>query len=112
MKYNVKINIEVTDEDIENILSAAFQGMTYWCDEVKIHGFIPKEDNGIWTSQALTRGYRIGVHDSEEEKYYQLTLKKLLNGIALNGRSNFDEWDMYDSEQVIQLALFGKLVYA
>lgn len=109
--HKIRVTVNVTDEDIENILSSAFQGIMYWCDEAYIRGCVLKKDEGIFTSQALTHGYRIAIHDSEEDKYHQLTTKKILNGIALYGKYNFDDWDIYDADSVVQLAIFGKQVY-
>ena len=110
--YKIYTFFEVDDDDITSLLESALQGITYWCDEVYVRGLIKDQDEGMYTSQALTRGYRIAIHDAEEEKWHQLTLKKLLNGIAAYGRQDFYDWDMYDADRVIQLALFGKVIYA
>lgn len=112
MNHVVKATLSITDEEIDDIMTSAMQGIAYWCDEAKLHGFIKPQDEGIWTSQGLTRGYRIGIHDEEEDKTYILTLKKFLHGIALYNKPDFYSYDMYDADNVIQLALFGEQVYA
>lgn len=112
MEHKVKATLTITDEQINNIMHSAMQGIAYWADEAKLHGFIKPQDEGIWTHDGLTRGYRIGIHDEEEEKYYILTLKKFLKGIALYNKPDFDDYDMHDADSVIQLALFGEQVYA
>ncbi len=111
-EYTVKHVFTITDNDISDIMSSALQGITYWADEAKVHGFIKPEDEDMYTSDALSHGYRIGIYDAEEEKWHILTKKKFLNGVALYGKSNFEDWDMFDADQVIQFALFGKQVYA
>lgn len=114
MNHNIKVTVTITDEQIEDIMSSALRGITYWADEATVHGLIKNEDKDMNVSQALQRGYRIGIHDAEDEKYYQLTLRKFLNGIRLYGKYDFNnlDWDMEHADAVIQCALFGKQVYA
>mgnify|MGYP001391153538 CR=1 FL=1 len=112
MNYTVKHIINISDLDIEDIMSSALAGIIYWSDDIKVQGRIKPEDKDMYLTEALIRGYGIRIRDAEEEKYHTLTLKKFLNGIALYGKDNFDDWDMYDVDTVIQFALFGKQVYS
>lgn len=108
----IEKRIKVTDGDIEDILGAAFQGITYWADEAEIVGKLRPEDEGIYTSEALTHCYKIRIHDAEGEKNHYLTLTRFLKGLAQMKHHDFYEYDMYDGDAVIQYALFGKQVYA
>lgn len=102
---------KITVQEIEALMSAALQGMTYWADEASIID-VSDEDSGIYTSQAFTYGYAIEIHDAEEDKTHKLTLHKLLKGLSMTDNLDLESYDMYDAERVVQRALFGKEVYA
>ena len=107
--HKIRVTIDITDKEIENIMSGAMQGCAYWADEAYVEGL---NLEGYSVVEALQNGKRVRIHDSEEDKGHILTLKKLLNGISLQTDFDFEDYDMYDCERVIQYALFGKQVYA
>lgn len=109
-KHKLKITLEISDEDIKFIVDEASKGVRYWSGEWKLEGLAI--GNYFTYGEALVDGKRIRVHDGEDDKWYILTKKKLLTGISLMEKFEFDEYDMYDCERVIQYALFGKQVYA
>lgn len=112
MNRIIEKRIKVTDQNIEDILSSAFTGITYWADAAEIVGKLRPEDEGIYTSEALTRGYKIKIYDVEAEKWHYLTLNRFLKGLSLMKHHDFYEYDQVDGDSVIQFALFGKQVYA
>ena len=97
------IKKKVNEEVLDDILESGLEGISYWADKVEVVGGI--EDDKQYVHLALKDGRYIRIHDIEENKWHKLTLKKLIN-------FDFANYDMYDAEQVIQLAIFGKLVYA
>lgn len=103
--WSVKIRVEVTSDDVENIMDLAMRGSSYWCNEAYTEGL------EFRVSEALQNGKRIRIHDLEEDRWYILTLKKFLNGVSKMPRHDFYNYDIYDAEHVLQLALFGKLIY-
>lgn len=108
-----KLNITVTGEQIDAIMEQAMQGCIHWCDEVREYGPTPK--GAKWISQNISRGGILQLHDVETEKWERLTLTKFLKGLQAVVEAkgaNFDDWDMYDADTVIQFALFGKGMYA
>ena len=112
MKRIIEIKIEVTDAQIEEILSAALDCSTYWADDV----YCPRTRNepapDLYMSETLTHGYKLKIHDVEEDRWRELTLTKFLKGLQLSPRFDYDDYDSLDAEQVVQKALFGKVVYA
>lgn len=108
--HKIRVEIEVSDEDIANIVNEASKGMTYWAGNMKLEGLAIGEY--FTFGDALADGKRVRIYDDQEEKWHILTLKKLLVGIKLMGKYDFYEYDMYDCERVVQYALFGKQVYA
>lgn len=111
-----KVITTVTEQDIESILSSAFggSGIDYWCD-----GLYTVDGRGGWPknqyhSEALSHpGHYVMIHDYEADKpkWHRLTLKKLLKGLALAQDLNFDEYDGPASDRIVQLALFGEVIY-
>ena len=120
--FTTKINVSAID--IDNFLSAAFEGgITYWCFAAQ--GNFEGWPEGVeYTSQCLSRGYDIFLYDAEElddhgnPKKYLLTLSALIRGIEKycdeHSVSFYDLREDCDAEAadcIVQYALFGKLVY-
>jgi hypothetical protein len=116
--------VEVSAEDIDNLVSAAFEGgITYWCCQAK--PYVDTWPNEVeYVSQCLSRGYDIALYDAEDvcddgsPSEYILTLPAMIRGIEkycdLHGVSFSDLCEDYDGEAadcIVQYALFGKLVY-
>lgn len=66
----------------------------------------------------LLEGNSILVYDNEnEEDYWELNLEKLLNGIKMNIEYrnectfNYEDYDFYDDDRILQFALFGEVVF-
>lgn len=121
-KLNIYFNLKITDEDIDDIMSSALEGgITYWCNEAKVKD----EYLGDYASEQISRGGTLFLHDAEEDKTYELTEEKLLKGIkrAIEAGyySQYTWWDSaglntgnIDAEVadiIVQLALFGKIIY-
>ena len=123
MKMNLKMDVTINQRDIDDIMSIALEGgITYWCSYVEVVG---GEYLGEYASDQISRGGKLKLYDAEEDKQYTLTLLKLLKGIEA-----FIEWDRgaheivnrdgeidtykIDAEiadPIIQLALFGDIIY-
>lgn len=106
-EYSVKVTI--TSEDVDNILADAFyQGIAYWCDTID---YDRKPDTEVSAmSESITKGAIIRLHDSEEDKWHQLTLDKVLQAIA-DEQVDFDDYDATTADNVIQRAIFGEVIY-
>ena len=70
-----------------------------------------------WATDKILKGESLIVKDTEENKTYELTLEKLINGIKLNAtersHDNYfnDNHDAITYDCIIQYAIFGELVY-
>lgn len=121
-EIEVKRNVNVTEEDIDDIMCSALEGgITYWCYKAKVVG----DYLGEYASEQISRGGALKLYDCENGDIHELTLEKLLNGIklAINGNYYADyEWhygDKLDTCQVdadvadviVQLALFQEVIY-
>lgn len=130
MKLNVSIDFEISDEMIDDLMCAAFEDFGYclsqWCDayyaSVRGHRIdsIERKSRGIeYMHGALTKGCDITLHDAEDDKWYTLTLDDFVNkGIAqlckqkgVTPDSLHDNHDAVDGDCLVQLAIFGDVVY-
>jgi hypothetical protein len=100
---------KVTAEDIDNILCGAFEGgSNYWISEVIVTR--PVKD-AKYASEVISKGGELKIIEDEDDSEHTLTLEKMLKGIGLNRNYNFDDMDATDYDNILQYALFGKLIY-
>lgn len=106
---------EVPAEIVDDLCCTAFEGgITYWC--TKVEAEFP--EGADFASDVISRGGTVRVFDAVEEKWETLTLQKFLAALSdeLTVRSIsldefFENHDAGDADNVIQRALFGRLVY-
>lgn len=120
-KINVINEIEITSQDIDDIMDSALNGITYWCNKAEVDG----DYLGEYASEQISRGGTLFLHDAEEDEVYDLTLNQFLNGIkqAYEGKYFADyNWcdgktvnpcqiDAEVADVIVQLALFDEVVY-
>lgn len=117
----IKKNITITNQDIDDIMCTALEGgINYWCSKAKVVG----NYLGEYASEQISRGGVLMLYPDGEPPY-DLTKEKLLNGIqqAINN-DWYTDYGWYDAngidtcnvdtdvaDAIIQLALFGEMVY-
>lgn len=121
---DVKMQIKVTGEDVDDIMTGALEGgITYWCKEAKVVG----DYLGEYASEQISRGGKLILYDYEAGNTHCLDLEKLLNGIKLwvknpagcnclehiDGKLAIDccNADAEVCDAIIQYALFGDVIY-
>lgn len=124
MDHVIKVGMEikVTQQDIDDIMCAAFEGgITYWCCKAEVVG----DYLGEYASDQISRGGKVRLYDSVEDEVYELTLDDLLRGITKAIEENwYEDYGWHDgnsidtcnvdaevADTIIQLALFGEVVY-
>lgn len=119
MELNINYKVELNNECIDDIMATALEGgISYWCDDAEVIG----DYRGEYASEQISRGGTLKLHDYEEDKIYELTLSKFLNGLAkvvgergldvLNeGKIDPSNIDAEDADAIIQYAIFGEVVY-
>lgn len=131
IKIKTEIDIEISDEDIDDIMATALEGgVNYWCDEVKVDG----EYLGEYASEQISRGGELHFllnepFDNNDTKCYTLDKTKFLHGVKelLDDPGNLrcflqasavDAWginpfmiDADAADEIIQYALFNELVF-
>lgn len=120
-KHEVRAEIKVglTSEDIDHIMGTAMDGgITPWCARAEVVGSYL----GDSASDQISRGGTLVLHAAESSDKWELTLDKLLTGVKLymeSGEGFCVEDEMLNtygidedvSDQIIQYALFGKLMF-
>lgn len=124
-KYSVTPVFKFDDEVMIDIISSSVYDIGYWAcidntteDWQCVSAALPKDhtfEDVMWT--LLKTDQSIVIYDVEDdEEVWELTLKKLLNGIQLaiekkywNG--DIDEIDGEVGDIIFQMALFGEIVY-
>lgn len=116
-------SVEITEEDIDDIMVGALEGgINYWCDDAVVDG---ETYLGEFASEEISRGGKLILHDCEDDEEYTLDLEKFLNGVRLaiegdyfaeylwycDGRIDCCQVDAAVADVIIQLALFGEVVY-
>lgn len=123
-KYNVeiKMNVTLTQEDIDDIIATAFEGgINYWCNRAEVVG----DYLGEYASEQISRGGTLKLYDAEDEnEVYELTLYRFLKGFELwvvggydtcgavsNGVVDTGEIDASCADAIVQLALFDEIIF-
>ena len=122
-KFDVKVEIrvELTQQDIDDIMVAALEGgINYWCDEAAVEG---GEYLGKYASDQISRGGTLLLHDTDEDAYRKLDLEKFLKGFKLWLENGGDQYgavqghevdccniDAGCADEIVQYALFGEVV--
>ncbi len=120
MKITIKKTLNITDEQIDDIMCTALEGgIAYWCSEAQPVG----EYLGEWAHEQIARGGRLTLTDSEEGTTHELDKEKLLKGLELyltnggdaeivrEGTIDTCEVDAIAVDEIVQYALFGEVVY-
>lgn len=121
-EVKVEIRVELTQQDIDDIMVAALEGgINYWCDEAAVEG---GEYLGKYASDQISRGGTLLLHDTDEDAYRKLDLEKFLKGFKLWLENSGDQYgavqghevdccniDAGCADEIVQYALFGEVVY-
>lgn len=121
-EFRVSRTVVITKQDIDDIMVSALEGgINYWCKAAKV---VEDKYYGEFASDQISRGGSLRLYDYEEDEQYILTLEKFLNGVQLAFKEGYgDNWysedgrldvaniDAESADIIVQLALFGEVVY-
>jgi hypothetical protein len=110
---------EFSDEDINDLMTTAFEGgINYWCNKVTAKEN-PGVDANCYVSDYISRGGTLILYDAESANKWELDLEMLMNGIKmfcennnLNPAALINNHDACDADCIIQYALFKEQVFA
>lgn len=115
------IEVNITSQDIDDIMVCALEGgINYWCRQAKVVG----KYLGRYASDQISCGGTLKLYDAESSDVWELTLDKFLNGMKLaieqgiglsvnpaDGSIDTCEIDADAADAIVQLALFGEVVF-
>ena len=123
-KIKVEREIKLTDENVDDIMVSALEGgIVYWCCEAEV---VEDEYYGEYASEQISRGGSLRLYDAEEEDGpWILNLEKFVNGVKLWVEDGYadkvcaidgdeidcGQVDAIQADLIVQLALFGEIVY-
>lgn len=122
MKIKVKIKLFVSNQDLCDILTTAFEGsIDYWC-----RGCNDDSSNPISWSKAvdtIIKGEKVQLIDLENEIVsYLLGIKSLRKGLKrfikenpeliYNGDLDIGNIDANMADTIIQYSIFGEIIFA
>ena len=124
-KHTILIPINITDEDITDIMEMAYIGSNYWLGDIKVarRGKALKDDTYV---EVLLNKGKLSISAPEDDANntyhdYPLTLSSLLKGIGIylkkygdcieEGGINSGKLDVSDCDLILQYALFEEQVY-
>jgi len=118
-KVRPEIEVELTQQDVDDIMCTALEGgICYWCGAAEVVGGYL----GKYASEQISRGGSLILHDAESTDTWELNCEKFLNGVKLyfeqgchvqvdDNRIDAGDIDADDADCIIQLALFGEVVF-
>ena len=121
-KIKVTMEIEVTDQDIDDMMVTALEGGLPWCGMAEVVG---GEYLGQYASDQISRGGKLILHDAESDDKWELDKAKFLNGLTRwiqnssnmmyavddDGRIDAGNIDAGDIDEIIQIAVMGEVVF-
>lgn len=126
MEHTIKIEINITSQDIADLLAFECGGFDYWaelCSDDKEYEAaqqrLAESDMKPCCENVLTEilesGGKLTVYDREEDKDHELTVEKLLGGwrkyIEKRGSADFENYDADDADGILQYSVFDDWVY-
>lgn len=116
-KFDIDCTLKhtITTKDIDDIMADALEGgITYWCGRAEVIG----DYLGEYASDQISRGGSLILYDLEDEdEHWTLDLNAFITGYKSSIEQGFWSGDFdndYDStvaDAIIQLAVFGEIVF-
>ena len=113
--YEINVRQLLHEEDLDDLLDAAIDYCSYWCDLLEYGKEPTSEVNAM--SEALSHGGTLKFHIDEPledggDTVFELTTEKLIKGIESYGGLDIENYDGPIADDILQRALFGEVVYA
>ncbi len=103
----VQKTLEFTEEQVADLIDQAIYGAAqYWADDFHL-----TEDFDGTMGGGVVQDYMLEVHDSETEKWHKVVLANIVKALEDAVNTDLDNYDMYDAERILQVAIFGEEIY-
>jgi len=111
---------QTTLDLIDNIMISALEGgINYWCASASIapdkNGNVVKRIPYLSTAEMVSRGATLAIQPDDETKSYYLDSKSVLKGWKQykvnNPKADPEDLDADAADAIIQIAIFGEVIY-
>lgn len=125
MTLEIKFNVEVTNQDIDDIMCTDLEsGITYWCRRAEVVG---DKYLGEYAHEQISRGGSLMLYDVDSSDKWEMTLDKFKHGLQLYLSEHTEAIDdnefgmycldtsyidAYEADEILQYALFGEVVFS
>jgi hypothetical protein len=112
--------IHLNSEQIADLMVTAFEGgINYWCRSVVINDTTNPDHTGKLASEIISLGGELTLCDADISDKWLLTRDMVIKGIKMYCKENnytsmdllMDEHDADTADAIVQLALFGEVVF-
>lgn len=129
-KIEIKKELTITTQDVvDYVLCCEAGGFDYWAEicckdedykaaKERLLGPDRPDADLCYEdvlAEILEHGGKLTVYDREDDKDYELTMEKLLDGwkkyLEKTGNDDFDEYDADSADGILQYAIFGDWIY-
>jgi hypothetical protein len=119
MDFKIQAEVILTEDRIASILIGAMEGgSNYWIDWISEQPYRNTEANNCLSDYELVLPIDVVIADTDSERH-QLTVEKLQSGLEVMAKEFPFHWnnlvsendDADTSDVLLQLSLFGELVY-
>lgn len=99
-------------------ITALYGGIQYWCQHIKCNEEKLKRNDEELLGDYLIRGGEVSFKPHDEDEWFAMDLAKFMRGLELTLERYqmclekfYDNHDSDSADNLLQMALFGKLVY-
>ena len=122
-ELSVECRFVIKQEDIDDIMVSALEGgINHWCGKAEV---VEDDYLGEFASDQISRGGSLRLYDVNDGSFCLLTLERFLKGMRLLVELGYDEYNAVNcgevdpgnidaeiADRIIQLAVFGEIIYA
>lgn len=101
---------EITEDQIRIIVESSFDAIEYWVDGLRPYrtkGFKSHKQAVDWFMSGKEFQFRV----SETGRWRGFDINRLIRGLKNTKNQNFESYDLSDVDKLVQVSMFGKIIY-
>ena len=103
----------ITVEQVEHIMYLVIYrgGITNWVTWIREDKEAPRDKKIIAMDRFITNGGAWYITDQKTKIDHRFDIDTLLKGLSLYTNSDYDNYDKVDVDYIVQLGIFGEIIY-
>lgn len=104
------VKCPITAQDLADLIDQAVYGAsTYWAKQFKLkNAWLGKKKT---LGEKVVEGYVLSLVDSETSKKHLVNRYDFLSALGKTDNHDYQSYDMYEADEILQIAVFGKVLY-